>query len=519
MRVRNILNLLNKITIRNNKEKININKEINSVLFFTTARDFYDNENIMRDSLLICYRKLHEEEINYLEKKSPALILIKDSNSSEGVKSLPVVSIEAAKMDYAEELIMNKLQEERDSYRELIFSDYPDLVQTLLENNTLEKLMNRAATILGNPIIMTDESYDLLAYSSNEVEDPIWQEIIENRYCPYSIVQALKEEGFIEKLARSDTPVFLEGGQFSDVIRRLVCEVTVRGDIKGFIALLEDNRELNFRDKRILKFVTRVAAAELAKENAVSKARGKLNDDFLRDLVEGNIANLESAKNRARTLNWNICDGFQLICIKADEEGKELSRHRRSVRSILMESFPGVQVSISENEITVLLTGVREAATDSGLEKLKDYCRKNGLTAAVSRVAPALDCIKYCFQEANRAFEISNKLEQEKVLNFYSNLQLYDAVDDIGQKNLNSNLEKIIEHDKENNSDLLETLRTYYACGQNMNKTADILYVHRNTVKYRLDKIKNMLELDIQDHKNRLHLELSLLRLEMDKGI
>lgn len=53
--------------------------------------------------------------------------------------------------------------------------------------------------------------------------------------------------------------------------------------------------------------------------------------------------------------------------------------------------------------------------------------------------------------------------------------------------------------DEERGSRLLETLRAYYACGASVAKTAECLFLHRNSVRYRLDRVRALLGADI-DH-------------------
>lgn len=60
-------------------------------------------------------------------------------------------------------------------------------------------------------------------------------------------------------------------------------------------------------------------------------------------------------------------------------------------------------------------------------------------------------------------------------------------------------LGELEEQDKINNSDLVETLECYLACNCNLSKTADQLFVHRNTMKYRIKKIKEILVVDFSD--------------------
>ena len=53
--------------------------------------------------------------------------------------------------------------------------------------------------------------------------------------------------------------------------------------------------------------------------------------------------------------------------------------------------------------------------------------------------------------------------------------------------------------DMERSSDLELTLRTYYECGASVSQTAQALFLHRNSVRYRLDRVRILLGVDIDD--------------------
>jgi DNA-binding PucR family transcriptional regulator len=46
---------------------------------------------------------------------------------------------------------------------------------------------------------------------------------------------------------------------------------------------------------------------------------------------------------------------------------------------------------------------------------------------------------------------------------------------------------------------LIDTLLNYYMCGFNVGKTAQMMYVHRNSLQYRLKKIEEILEISLDD--------------------
>jgi DNA-binding PucR family transcriptional regulator len=70
------------------------------------------------------------------------------------------------------------------------------------------------------------------------------------------------------------------------------------------------------------------------------------------------------------------------------------------------------------------------------------------------------------------------------------------------------------EHDRERGSDLVRTLETYFAAGTNASEAADRLFLHRNSMLYRLERIQALTGLDLKDHRVALALQLGLLATE-----
>lgn len=70
----------------------------------------------------------------------------------------------------------------------------------------------------------------------------------------------------------------------------------------------------------------------------------------------------------------------------------------------------------------------------------------------------------------------------------------------------NEKLRKLEEYDHANGTFLQETLLTYYLNGFHMGQTADALFIHRNTLQYRLKQIGELLELELNDYMEYLDL-------------
>ncbi len=70
----------------------------------------------------------------------------------------------------------------------------------------------------------------------------------------------------------------------------------------------------------------------------------------------------------------------------------------------------------------------------------------------------------------------------------------------------NCKLKKLEIYDNTNGSFLIDTILNYYSCGFNIKKTAEMMYVHRNSLQYRLKKIEEILGISLDDSMEYLDL-------------
>ncbi|MDO4734840.1 MAG: helix-turn-helix domain-containing protein, partial [Lachnospiraceae bacterium] len=79
-------------------------------------------------------------------------------------------------------------------------------------------------------------------------------------------------------------------------------------------------------------------------------------------------------------------------------------------------------------------------------------------------------------------------------------------------------MEKLLKHDAENETDLADTLYAYLICERNISAASDYLYIHRNTMTYRLKKIDSLVNINYDDPKERQYLIISYEMHKINKG-
>lgn len=145
-------------------------------------------------------------------------------------------------------------------------------------------------------------------------------------------------------------------------------------------------------------------------------------------------------------------------------------------------------ISNAEHDLTVCI-GISNLVTDF-----------KGIRASVYQAKYALQSLHLCKKQNDvRLYE---NMGIYRIFFQYHNdqalLKLYHRI-----------LRELEKQDEENKSQLMETLEAYFNCNCNLSKTAEELFVHRNTLKYRLRKIKEILNVDFDDYNSNFTIQLA----------
>lgn len=138
----------------------------------------------------------------------------------------------------------------------------------------------------------------------------------------------------------------------------------------------------------------------------------------------------------------------------------------------------------------------------------------------VGRPAMGMDALRFSFREAEQALQVSDDLQMQARATFFGNSSLFCLLRSLKnpdelQRFCQSWLADLISYDARQHSELLETLRAYFANNGNTALTAKELRIHRNTLAYRLNRIAEITRLDLEDADVRLNLHLALKAYEV----
>jgi hypothetical protein len=144
----------------------------------------------------------------------------------------------------------------------------------------------------------------------------------------------------------------------------------------------------------------------------------------------------------------------------------------------------------------------------------------DNLSIGIGEPHAGLSGIVRSYREARWAAIVGHRIQGPNRVTGFADLGAYAWLEPLDYESNDRSLAAVltlIEHDRTHDTKLVETLQVCLDA-RRIKDAADRLFVHRNTLRYRLDSIRKLTGLDAQDSDSRLILELQL-RLAVVKGL
>ena len=263
----------------------------------------------------------------------------------------------------------------------------------------------------------------------------------------------------------------------------LAAPVVARGMLHGRVLLFGERAPAD-DDAQALEQVATVVALEITRSDRELRAEREQVAAFVRDLV-GGVLTPEDAQREAAVLGVELPPAPAVAVLEGRRNltGLDLVRHEAG-RTVAVVSA-GSQLDAAG--------GI--APSEDGVA---------GLPGALAR--------------AERAWRLGAALAGPGRLHRYADVETYDAL--VGHLR-GPELDRLRDRTLAPlPTPLRDTLAAYVRCGGSVARTAEALYVHRNTVRYRLRRVEQLTELDLRRPEDRLLCELVLLaeRVEAASG-
>ncbi len=153
------------------------------------------------------------------------------------------------------------------------------------------------------------------------------------------------------------------------------------------------------------------------------------------------------------------------------------------------------------------------------ISMLKEFLKQNFLKVGISSPFEDEADTQNYYELAKAALQLGQRLDGDVNIYLYDEYKIVDIINEIsGSRSLYSlcfrPMIKLIEADAEEENMLVDTLFTYISNQFSIKKTCEQLFIHRNTLYYRFEKIRSIMGCDFMEYPNLIDIGITMMILK-----
>ncbi|MFP7299271.1 PucR family transcriptional regulator [Neobacillus niacini] len=513
-----------------------------------TVAEVPDAANWLRGGELVCTTAFfignkveHEKEwIESLIKNGAAALAIKTSRflgvmPKEMINvanhyDFPIISLpHEITWPIVIESFMDFFMNERMKIMQLVEDVQNSLINLVLENRSIQTIVNKIANLAGNPIILEDARLQTIAIGNIDSEETnTCKAVIDHRVSSLFKNKVLQSPFYkdIQKGGKNEKIEMTVRLEDEPQILNIMIPIFSNQSLYGFISLLECHKPHTPMDLIILENSTTALALQLMQQYLYEQTSNKKTIALIEDIIHGRIHTQIVFEYDFLNINWS--NPMAAILIEFMESKKEnnnniwdrseemiagiikngLNKHFGQVIIGNNGSLYSVLVSFSPKQIKKVTPLLREEI-GKALAELENHYGKGKFRVGIGGVYDKLDKVGRSYKEANSALTILKKFERKGSVLFFEDVGIHRILSMVSDSEEIRDfcydfLSELIRHDQENGNVLLDTFHTFLLCDCSIKETADKLFLHPNTVAYRIKKVKQIIKHDLTSPEFKL---------------
>lgn len=425
---------------------------------------------------------------------------------------------------------------------------HDEMTRLVLNGRDIKAITTHFGKILGYSVEIEDRFHNLLcSYTAEEFSDTYHAQRVAAICGQQAEVEELLKPYFSDVKTTGRSITVAPQPQLGIERRRLIAPVMVENELLGYVILLSKRNNFSRLIIQATEHVALVYALLMMKEKSQAEVERRLQADFLEALISGSaILNLEVLSQRGHYLGFNPAAIYLFLMVDIDDFASAIVRFgwdETFVNSFLREFYAIVNreinrlfkdsLVVSKDDSLLILARIREhelEATQTSLviatikRCLARLIRDNSLTISIAIGGVCHDLADYphAARQSKHCLELLKIMGRQGQVVSYKDLGLYTILLERQNKDLlfdfaTAQLQSLSSYDREHSASLVETLRIYLANDKRLKETATKCHIHINGLRYRMQRIEEVGNLDLNDPETCFSLQLALKIREVEK--
>lgn len=385
-----------------------------------------------------------------------------------------------------------------------------------LQNKDYQCVVDICFEILKNPVFIMAANNKLIAINSQtsaeELNNPEWKHLYEYGYSSVQNYQRFKKIFRIQELEANTKPTLYSSPPTSDRTSIMVSMLCFDKTVFGRITLMEYFKKFSRGDYDFLEVIANTIS-DYMKITSMAFSEQEYND-VVTDLIY-NDTDISEDKSKLIMdyFDWQKNDMHRVLVIGC----KGLSEQLNLIKEYADNFFPNSPCTIYDNDIVIILKENRLLNNDEFVNKIKNtYLMKLNLSFGLSLEFDGLNKLKCYYNQAVYALN-EGKKENKQICFFYEYAVKFILNSQSNEEKIKAShpdILKVIKNFGGIDCEDVNTLYSYLINERNLVKTSEDLAIHRNTLLYRVNKLKDLMKYDINEPYTREYMHLSLMGIK-----
>jgi DNA-binding PucR family transcriptional regulator len=450
------------------------------------------------------------EEIRTIDQASlPSDVIVVGEEAAQALSETECNWLSFEEGDVPE--IFNAVQQVFDFYNQID----SELYDAVMQEQDIQSLLDICSRFFDNPVHLVDSSLRLIAHSSeldDDIHDESWMEMLSTGYASVTVIDALKKANLLDELNRGREAMLVNLGGF--ILPYMSANIFAHDKRIVSICVREHSHHLEEAQLGLLDHVATVLTNVIAKRQNLHYLHLGYVERIMLDLIKGNSVDTGILRFGLSQIGWNVEDSYYLLKIIPDF--KDVSGGTIEYTGAMIKNLFSGSILLSLSDVLVLIVNLKYCtkALPNIFGTLETFLCKRKFKCGVSLKSHDLSALHGQYMLAAAAIKNGTLIEKDKYLFFYENyvashiLELCAKMIDV-RILCHPEALKLYEHDQKNEGTLLYTLYVYLMKEKSLVMASQELNIHRNTLVYRLSKISEIIDADLNDGNTRLHLIFS----------
>lgn len=308
----------------------------------------------------------------------------------------------------------------------------------------------------------------------------------------------------------SREPFFTE----DEMGKRIHIDIFQEGEFAANLTVNYTSRDPRPRDVALLGYLADYLQKAMEKPQMKRNDRRSILRELLQQMVQGKRVRGDLLEQFRRAGTAYTCVKMQL-----DQQLKRISGGY--VCEVIESLAPGSISFFYEGTVVSFIDNDRYVIRESTSRKLEAFIEQTSLQAGISYVCHDLSYAWYYYRQACEALERGTRTRPNGNYYFFEDYALEVFLEKgLGDVPLETmfpeGMFRLLEHDRQSETSYTETLAVYLKHNQNVVQTARELFIHRSTLNTRLKRIQALLQIDLEDVQERLHLQILMELLDKE---